>query len=116
MRKTSNKLQYIKLALLAALGIAFVLLVPTVTTSYSMMVVNVAIINFIAALGLSIMLGMGGMLSFATTAMMGIGAYITANLTSGRQGFAMETVPALAIAVVGTGVAALIHGAILLRI
>ncbi|MCC8190251.1 MAG: branched-chain amino acid ABC transporter permease, partial [Planctomycetes bacterium] len=115
MIKSSNSVHHIKLALLAAGLVLFVLLVPRVTSGYSMMTMNVAIINFIAALGLSVMLGMGGLLSFATVSMMGIGAYFTANLTSGRLGFAIDTMAALAVAVVASGIAALIIGMILLR-
>lgn len=116
MKKTSSTFQNTKLALLAVALAAFVVLVPRYTTPYGMMVVNVAIINYIAALGLSVMLGLGGMLSFATVSMMGIGAYFAANLTSGRLGFAIPTLPALAIAVIASGVSALIIGMILLRL
>ena len=116
MNRSSNKLQHIKLALLALAVLAFVCIVPNITTGYSMMVMNVAIINFIAALGLSVMLGLGGLLSFATVSMMGIGAYITANLTSGRLGFAIPTMSALALALLGSGIAALVIGMILLRL
>ena len=117
MKKSSNTLSLVKTALLALAFIAFVVIVPNITTPYGMMVMNVSIINFIAALGLSIMLGMGGLLSFATVSMMGIGAYFTANLTSGRlDGLAIPTVYALVISVLAAGLFAFLTGLILLRL
>ena len=117
MTTSSNKLQRVKTALLAVAFLAFVVAVPRLTTGYSMMVMNVAVINFIAALGLSVMLGMGGLLSFATVSMMGVGAYFTANLTSGRlDGFAIPTLAALLISVLAAGVVAFFTGMVLLRL
>lgn len=116
MKTSSNTLFRVKIALLTLAFIGFIIAVPNITTPYGMMVMNVSIINFIAALGLSIMLGMGGMLSFATVSMMGIGAYFTANLTSGRLGFAIPTVQALVIAVLAAGAFAFVTGLILLRL
>lgn len=117
IQSTSNTLNHIKAALLAAAVVAFALGAPMVTSGYSIMVLNIAIINYIAALGLSIMLGLCGLLSFATVSFMGLGAYIVANLTTGRhEGFAIGTLPALVIAVAGAGVIALVIGMILLRL
>lgn len=114
---SSNKLFYAKLILLAAGVSLFTLVVPRLTTGYSIMVMNMAIINYIAALGLSIMLGMCGMLSFATVSFMGLGAYVVANTTTGRLGgFSIPTLPALVLAVVVSGVAALLVGMVLLRL
>ena len=42
-----------------ALVAAFVLIVPSVTSGYSMMIVNLSLIYAIATYGLSVMLGMG---------------------------------------------------------
>ncbi len=110
-------MKQLKLGLVLAAAALFTLIVPQLTTGYSMMVMNVAIINYIAALGLSVMLGMGGLLSFATVSMMGVGAYFTANLTSGRlDGLAIRTLLALIIAVAMSGVVSLVLGMILLRL
>ncbi len=116
MKNSSNALPLVKAALLTICFIAFVIIVPRITTGYSMMVMNIAIINFIAALGLSVMLGLGGLLSFSTVSMMGVGAYFTANLTSGRLGFAIPTLSALMISLVAAGVISLAVGMILLRL
>jgi branched-chain amino acid transport system permease protein len=68
-----------------ALKVALVAVVVIVFTSkannYYFTIVNSALIYVIAALSLSLLLGMGGMMSFATVTFMGIGAYATANLS-----------------------------------
>ena len=58
----------------------FVIVIPNTNEGYSMMIVNLGLIYAIATYGVSVMLGMGGQLSFATVSFMGVGAYITANL------------------------------------
>lgn len=73
-----------------ALVAAFVLIVPSVTSGYSMMIVNLSLIYAIATYGLSVMLGMGGMLSFAAVSFMGGGAYWVANLCTGRLGVSID--------------------------
>ncbi len=117
IKSSGGALQRTKLLLLGLGFVAFVVAVPRITTGYSMMVMNMAIINYIAALGLSIMLGMSGMLSFATVSFMGLGAYTVANLTTGRlDGLAIHTMYALVIAVIGSGVIAFLAGLVLLRL
>lgn len=56
-------------------AIIFTVVVPLVTNNYSMGVMNLVVIYFIAALGLNILIGMGGQVSFAVVAFMGFGAY-----------------------------------------
>ncbi|MDR1192754.1 MAG: branched-chain amino acid ABC transporter permease [Peptococcaceae bacterium] len=58
----------------------FTLITPNFTTMYTQSVVNTVLAYFIAALGMNIMLGMGGQISFATCAFMGLGGYISADL------------------------------------
>ncbi|MCL1999801.1 MAG: branched-chain amino acid ABC transporter permease [Planctomycetes bacterium] len=117
LKSSGKALQRAKLLMLALGLAAFVVAVPRITTGYSMMVMNMAIINYIAALGLSIMLGMCGMLSFATVSFMGLGAYTVANLTTGRlDGLVIHTMHALIIAIVGAGAIAFVSGLILLRL
>ena len=53
-----------------------------VTTKYMMKVINEGLIYFIAVLGLSVVLGLGGQVTFSTAGIMGIGAYICAILTT----------------------------------
>ena len=105
-----------KTAFLTAAFLAFAVYTPQFTNDYSMMILNVALINFISALGLSVMLGMGGQLSFAAVSFMGLGAYCVANLTSGRLGLTWEPVPALAAAVLFAGAAACVSGTVLFRL
>lgn len=101
--------------LLAAFA-AFMIIAPLLTNDYSMMVLNIACINSIATLGISVMLGMGGQLSFAAVSFMGIGAYTVANLTNGRNGFIMETILALLLGVLAATILAYIFGLILFRL
>lgn len=102
---------------LILLGAAlFVLIIPRVTTGYSMMIVNLALIYSIATYGVSVMLGLGGQLSFAAVAFMGVGAYLTANLCSGRWGFWVDTFAVLLMMPVIAGVLAFIIGLVLFRL
>lgn len=96
--------------------ILFVVIVPRETTGYSMMIVNLALIYAISTYGVSVMLGLGGQLSFAATAFMGVGAYFAANLCSGRWGFWMDPFAVLLLTPVFAGVVALIIGLILFRL
>jgi branched-chain amino acid transport system permease protein len=105
-----------KIAVLPAAFAAFAVCMPLFTNDYSMMIMNVSLINFIAALGLSVMLGMGGQLSFAAVSFMGLGAYFVANFTNGRLGVAWEPAPVLAGAVLFAAAAAWLCGSILFRL
>ena len=52
------------------------------TSKYMMKVIDEGMLYFVAVLGLSVMLGMGGQVTFSTAGMMGVGAYGTAILTT----------------------------------
>ncbi len=68
--------------LLAVLTIAFIVLVPQLMPNqYMMTIMDNAIIYFIAILGLSVMLGMGGQVTFSLAGTMGIGAFTVAIAT-----------------------------------
>ncbi|MCI9162689.1 MAG: branched-chain amino acid ABC transporter permease [Lachnospiraceae bacterium] len=84
--------------------------------NYTVLVVNMALINMITAYGLSIMLGMCGQLVFSGVAFMGIGAYITANLCSGRLGFYLPGYAAVFVSVALTGLIAWVAGVLFLRL
>ncbi len=84
--------------------------------NYTVLVVNMALINMITAYGLSIMLGMCGQLVFSGVAFMGIGAYITANLCSGRLGFYRPGYAAVFVSVALTGLIAWVAGVLFLRL
>lgn len=96
--------------------IAFVVIAPRIGSNYSQMVLCLSLIHAITALGVSIMLGMGGQLSFASVSFMGLGAFIMANLTSGRNGFVMDGLLALLITIALVSVISLPVGAILFRL
>lgn len=102
------------LILLATL--AFVLVIPNVTKGYSMMIVNLGLIYAIAALGVSVMLGMGGQLVFSAVAFMGVGAYLTGNLNNGRLGVTLSTPLVLLITILFTAVLAYLLGLVLFRL
>jgi ABC-type branched-chain amino acid transport system, permease component len=102
-----------KIIILIIFVIAFTAIIPMVTTRYLQTVINSALIYFISALGMSVMLGMGGQVSFATVAFMGIGAYTTAFFST-----KMNVPPLLSffIAIVVCGIASLVLGLILFRL
>jgi branched-chain amino acid transport system permease protein len=66
----------LKLLGVLAIGIA----IPFLTNDYTQYVVNICLVYIISAIGLNIVLGYAGQLSFAHSAFMGIGAYTTAVL------------------------------------
>lgn len=99
-----------------AICILFVIIVPNAFQGYSLMVVNLSLIYAIITFGISIMLGMGGQLSFAGLAFMGGGAYFVANLCTGRLGVQIPTIAALFLAPVFCGVLAYGIGLILLKL
>jgi branched-chain amino acid transport system permease protein len=103
--------------LLIILGVlAFVFIIPYVTKGYSIMVINLGLIYAIAALGVSVMLGMGGQLAFSAVAFMGVGAYLTGNLNNGRLGVTLSTPVVLLIAILISAVLAYALGLVLFRL
>ncbi len=100
-------------------GLAVVLLVAAVgmiPNVYSLRVISLALIYSISAFGLLLMLGMGGQMVFSAVAFMGIGAYTTANLCSGRLGFYLNGTWAILISIVLGGLMAFLFGLPLLRL
>ena len=93
--------------------VLFTIIVPKVTNTYSMTVMNTALIYFIASLGISVMLGMGGNISFATSAFMGFGAFFTTVL-SVKLG--VHSLISLVLAVIATALFAWVMGLTLLRL
>ncbi|NLC84751.1 MAG: branched-chain amino acid ABC transporter permease [Ruminococcaceae bacterium] len=68
--------------LFVVFGIAFVILVPMlIPNQYMMTIMDNALIYFIAILGLTVMLGMGGQVTFSLAGTMGIGAFTVAIAT-----------------------------------
>ena len=83
---------------------------------YSMFALNATLIYAMCALGVSVMLGMTGMMTFSSITFYGVGAYIMANLGTGRMGLQLNTGLALIIAPIGTALIAGLVGMPLLRL
>lgn len=78
--KVLNKLKWVILAVTCVL---FVALTPgAMKNDYLLTVMCNALISSIAVYGLSIMLGMGGQVTFSTAGMMGIGAFTSGAMTT----------------------------------
>lgn len=101
------------LAILICVVAFFYLPQKDVLGKYMTKVTNEGFIYFVAVLGLCVMLGMGGQVTFSTAGMMGIGAYATAILTTR---FGWDTLPAMVVAVICGGVFSFIMGLALFRL
>lgn len=110
-----NKKKYylIRNAILAALVIGFAVVFPQLSSKYYMTVMVSALIYAIAVLGMTLMLGMGGMMSLATISFMGIGAFLTANFS---KKLAIAPWLSIPLAVAGTALVALLLGLIVVRL
>lgn len=102
--------------LLFTAAVVFAVVAPRVNQGYSMMILNLALIYSIATYGISVLLGLGGQLSFSAVAFMGLGAYITANLCSGRHGFWMDTFLSLLLIIPVSALVAFLMGMVLFRL
>jgi len=92
---------------------AFVILVPILMPNqYMMTVMNNAIIYFIAILGLSVMLGMGGQVTFSIAGTMGVGAFVVA-ITTVKLGW--HPIPAMVVAVIFSAILSWLLGIALFR-
>lgn len=101
------------LAVLACVLVFLFIPQKEVLGKYMTKVTNEGFIYFVATLGLCVMLGMGGQVTFSTAGMMGIGAYATAILTTR---FGWDTLPALVVSVIGGGIFSFIMGLALFRL
>lgn len=115
MKKLNREIN-VSMILILVTCILFVAIVPRVFYGYSLMVVNNSLIYAIVTLGISIMLGMGGQLSFAGLAFMGFGAYFVANVCTGRLGTTIPTLWALLLAPIFCGLVSFLLGLVLLRL
>jgi ABC-type branched-subunit amino acid transport system ATPase component/ABC-type branched-subunit amino acid transport system permease subunit len=102
----------VRVALIAA-GVAGLALVPFVFGPFAVTLLNYIGISALAALGLVLLTGIGGMTSFGQAAFVGIAAYATAWATT-TQGLSPWL--GLLLALVLTGLAALAIGALTLRL
>ncbi len=96
-------------------GIAFILLlcVPLMTNDYSLTVANTALIYFVGALGISVMMGMCGYMMMCSVAFMGIGGFISANLS---KFYGFPTMLSTLIAILLTGLIAAIIGTAVVKL
>lgn len=97
----------------AIIGVALLAVIPNLLSNYMLLVVNNTLIYFIAALGISLMMGMCGQLSFATVGFMGLSAFIAAQLS---KTYSVQTMAAGVIAVIVTTIIAYVIGLALLRV
>ncbi|MGI6161812.1 MAG: branched-chain amino acid ABC transporter permease [Christensenellales bacterium] len=94
--------------------LAFAILIPILMPNqYMMTVMDTSLVYFIAILGLSIMLGMGGQVTFSLAGTMGVGAFITA-IACVR--FGLHPTTAILAAVVITSLFSFVLGIALLRL
>ncbi len=107
--KKLNKQTFVFILLM----IPFSIIIPMVTNNYSMGVMNLVMLHFIAALGVTMMLGMGGQVTFATVAFLGAGSYTTAILS---KNFGIPSVLSVILAVLFCMIAAFIIGKVLFRL
>lgn len=118
MKKLLNNQSILKLLkpfLFIVVCAAIFLIIPnkSVTNKYMMKIINEGGIYFIAVLGLSVMLGMGGQVTFSTAGIMGIGAYVCAILTVRHS---WSAVPALIVSLIIGTIFSLIVGLALFRL
>jgi branched-chain amino acid transport system permease protein len=95
------------------LGLAAVAMAPLVVSPFTVTLLNYVGIGAIVALGLVLMTGFGGLTSFGQAALVGVGAYSTAFVT---VTLGLPPLAGLALALVLTGVVALVLGAATLRL
>ena len=114
MKKNLN--QWKKPLLLLLFLIVAIVMVPKLFSGYKLKVINISLIYSLLVLSLTIILGMGGQMSFAAIPFMGLGAYTVANFCSGRLGFYLNPVVALLVAIVGVGIFGFLLGLILMKL
>lgn len=90
-----------------------VLILPNYLTNYHLLVLNNTIIYFIAALGITTLLGMCGQMSFSAVSFMGLAGFLTAQLS---KNYEMPTLLSAVLAVIVSTVAANLIGRALMRL
>ncbi len=101
--------------LLLIVGIIFLgyFYIPNYSSVYILTVFNGALIYFVACLGVSVIVGMGGLVSFASVAFMGFGAYFSTNLSMRLN---LNSMVAIGCSIVLIAILAALVGMILLRL
>lgn len=111
-----NKLTKKNIVLIAVgvLIAALVLNIPYIATSnYMIRVVNMSMITYLVVLSVYVLLGMCGQNSFAQAGLWGVGAYVTANLTTK---FEFSPIAATLVSILATALFAFIIGFALFRL
>lgn len=98
---------------LTVVCLLFVFIVPQICNAYQMTIANTALMYFVGALGITVMMGMCGQMSFASISFIGIGAYCATQLS---KTLGMPTLLALLLTVIFTALMSLWIGALLLRL
>lgn len=112
--KILNKKNILPLiAVIICVAVFFYIPNPNNTSKYMMKVIDEGMLYFVAVSGLSVILGMGGQVTFSTAAMMGVGAYGTAYLTTAMG---MAPVPAAIISIVAGGIFSFFLGLAMFRL
>lgn len=115
IQEKKTKKRYLEL-LVAVVLVGVIILMPLINDGYNMLCLNLTLIYALCALSISIMLGMGGMMTFASVSMMGVGGYFAANMTTGRLGVVWPTSLVLILSPLFTALVAFVFGLILLRL
>ena len=102
-----------RVLVLAAIILIFSATVLKFAGTYMLTVYNTVLVYFIAALGMSVMFGMGGSMMFCSVAMMGVGAFVAAKLCTS---YGVPSLLGLLIGVLTTGLFSLLIGLPLLRL
>lgn len=101
------------LIFLAVLVLALLINLPHISSTYMVRVFNMTMITYLAVLSLYVVFGMAGQSSFAQCGLMGIGAYITANMST-KWGF--SPIIGMFTSMLGTALFAFIIGFALFRL
>ena len=112
--KKSRKTLSVFVTAIVVFALALILL--NTSNSYTLFALNETFIYALCAMSVSVMLGMTGMMTFSSVSFYGIGAYIMANLATGRLGIKLEPGLVLIIAPILTALIAAIVGLPLLRL
>lgn len=106
MKSKVKPIKPLHILLLAAAAVVMAM-VPSMTSSYMLRVLNVAMITYLCVLSVYVLLGMCGQNSFAQAGLWGVGAYIGANAVL-KLGF--PAITAFFVSVIGTALFAFVLG------
>ena len=91
----------------------FIIVIPATSSDYTMTVVNSALIYLMVTLGISMLMGMGGQMTFAPIAFMGLGAGFSAVLS---RTFGVPAWLSIILSSIGVLIVAYLMGLVLFRL